>query len=531
MSGEKHVKRSFHQAAWNEPIIMTMGRKGRRGVLVPPSGDLLRAEAGDVLSSIPPSLRRVTPPGLPELSQPEVLRHFTRLSQMVMANNVAINLGLGTTTMKYNPPIHEYLIRSPKLADLHPEEDDSAIQGLLEMLWRMGEALQGISGMDRFTFQPAGGSQGIFINSLMIKAYHRARGEADKRTEIITTIFSHPANGAAPATTGFKVVTLYPGPKGYPELDALKAVISDRTAGMMITNPEDTGIFNPHIAEFVRLVQAAGGLCAYDQANANGTLGVTRARDAGFDMCHFNLHKTFAVPHGCMGGAVGAVGVRKELIPYLPLPTIEFDEGQGRYFRDFDRSKSIGTVRGGLGNVHSVMKAYAWVMSMGPDFLREVAHISVLNNNYLAKKIAAIRGASVSFSEGNPARRLEQVRYSWEGLAEETGVNTMHVHNRMIDYGLQGYFTSHHPWLVPEPFSLEPAESYSREDLDEFAAVLEQVSDEAYSNPEVVKTAPHRSTTNSPLLEDAYTRPAMTWKAYLNTRAVTRGVDARSDLE
>lgn len=523
MTVESGIKQSFHQAAWNEPIIMTMGAQGRRGLLVAKSEDALSNSIGDVFGALPTVLRRTAAPALPELSQPEVLRHYTRLSQMIMANSVAINLGLGTTTMKYNPPVHEYLIRSPQLTNIHPDQDDADLQGVLEVLSRMGEALEAISGMNRFTFQPAGGSQGIFINAMMIKAYHKARGDGGQRDEIISTIFSHPANGAAPATTGFKVVTLHPGPKGYPELDALKAVISDRTAGLMITNPEDTGIFNPNIAEFVRLVQEAGGLCAYDQANANGTIGVTRARDAGFDMCHFNLHKTFSVPHGCMGGAVGAVGVREDLVPFLPLPTVERDES-GRYYRDFERPKSIGTVRGGLGNVHSVMKAYAWVMSLGPDFLREVAHISVLNNNYLLKKIAAIRGASVPFSGENIERRLEQVRYSWETMTDETGVSTMDVHNRMIDFGLQGYFTSHHPWLVREPFSLEPAESYTREDIDEFAAVLTEVSREAYSSPEIVKSSPHSSTTDAPLLPDAYTLPAMTWRAFERIRALRLAV-------
>jgi glycine dehydrogenase subunit 2 len=512
------LREHFHQAAWDEPLIVTMGRRGRRGVLPPRSDTVITERIGDVSAEVPAALRRREPPVLPELSQSEVVRHYTRLSQMVLANNVAVNLGLGTTTMKYNPLINEALTRSPKLAELHPAQDESTLQGILEILYRFSAILAEVSGMARFTFQPAGGTQGILANALMIRAYHASRGEAAQRDEIITTIFSHPANAAAPATVGYKVVTLYPGPQGYPELDALKEAVSERTAGLMITNPEDTGIFNPHIAEFVRVVHEAGGLCHYDQANANGILGVTRARDAGFDLCQFNLHKTFSVPHGCMGGAVGASGVREDLVPFLPAPTVEFDGT--RYYLDDDRPQSVGSVRAPLGNIHSVVKSYAWVMALGAEGLREVAHQSVLNNNYLARKVGAIRGASISFAEDNPTRRLEQVRYSWERLAAETGVHTTDIHNRMIDFGVQGYFTSHHPWLVPEPFTLEPAESYSQEELDEFAAVLERVAGEAYSDPELVKGAPHRSTAAAPL-PGAERQPAMTWRAFQATRGGT----------
>ena len=514
------LREHFHQAAWDEPLIVTLGRPGRRGVLPPDAGAEIRGIVGDVTADLPAALRRREPPDLPELSQSEVVRHYTRLSQMVLANNVAVNLGLGTTTMKYNPLVNEALTRSPKLAELHPGQDDSTIQGILEILYRFGRILAEISGMARFTFQPAGGTQGILANALMIRAYHDSRGEAAQRDEIITTIFSHPANAAAPATIGFKVITLYPGPQGYPALDALKRAVGERTAGLMITNPEDTGIFNPQIADFVRVVHEAGGLCAYDQANANGILGVTRARDAGFDLCQFNLHKTFSVPHGCMGGAVGASGVREDLVPFLPAPTVEFDGS--RYYLDDQRPASVGAVRSPLGNIHSVVKSYAWVMALGAEGLREVAHMAVLNNNYLARKVTAIRGASLSFAHENSSRRLEQARYSWEELAAETGVHTTDVHNRMIDFGVQGYFTSHHPWLVPEPFTLEPAETYSQEELDEFAAVLERVAGEAYSDPELVKRAPHRSTAASPL-PGAEKRPAMTWRAFLAMGADERG--------
>ena len=511
------LRTGFHQAAWSEPLVMTLGQPGRRGVIPPRTGGPLKAALPAAMKGLPAALQRTSDPELPELSQPEVVRHFTRLSQMVLAGNVSVSLGLGTTTMKYNPIVHELLTRSPKLADLHPAQDDDTTQGALEIIYRMGAYLEAISGMDRFSLQPGGGSQGIFSNAKVLKAYHDARGDLE-RDEVITTIFSHPANGAAPATAGFKVITLYPGPRGVPDVEALKAAVSERTAGMFITNPEDTGIFNPHIDEFVRVIHDAGGLCVYDQANANGILGITRARDAGFDMCHFNLHKTFSVPHGCMGGAVGGVGVTKALELFLPTPSVEYDGS--RYFVRTTGRESIGTLRAWFGNVHSILKAYAWITTMGADGLRAAAEAAVLNNNYLVKQVTSIPGASIAFGDTNDDRRLDQARYSWEQLTDDTGVTTSQIHDRVIDFGVQSYFTSHHPWLVPEPFSLEPAESYSVEDLDEYAAVLRHIAAEAHDDPDIIRTAPHHSTT-APIKAASFEHPYMTWQAYAN-RETTR---------
>jgi len=509
------VRERFHEASWDEPVVTAMGRPGSRGVLLPRFGDDTDDHGGaeDVLARVPPALRRTRVPALPELSQPEVLRHFTRLSQMILSNSVSLDLGLGTCTMKYNPPLHEDLARG--LADLHPLQDEDTMQGVLEVIHRFEGCLRAISGLDRFSLQPGGGAHGVFTNALMIRAFHGSRGEGGKRDEIVTSIFSHPADAGSPATAGFKVLTLYPGPDGYPEVDALKAAVSERTAGLMITNPEDTGLFNPHISEFTRIVHEAGGLCAYDQANTNGILGIARAREAGFDLCQFNLHKTFATPHGSMGLAAGAVGVTERLAPFLPTPTVERDPDTGRLFLDFDRPQSIGTVRAFLGNPQTVLKAYAWVMSLGATGLRTVAETAVLNNNYLATKVAGIRGAGVSFAGENDRPRLEQVRYSWERMAEETGVGTEDVERRMVDFGLQSSFASHHPWVIPEPFTLEPSETVSKEDLDEYVAVLRRISDEAYAEPETVTTAPHRAPI-ARIRPDAYRDPVTTWRAFLS---------------
>jgi len=509
-NGKPNIRR-FHQAKWDEPIIYESSNPGERGILLPTVEDEIQTTVGDALSDLPLWMRRKEPPKLPEMSQNRVLRHYMRLSQETLGADVNIEIGQGTTTMKYNPKINEHLARSPKLTELHPLQPVETVQGILEIVFQFEQILKEISGMGRITLQPASGSQALLNNAQIIRAYHESRGDSG-RNEIITTIYSHPSNPATAKTAGFNVITLYPDPeKGYPTTDALRAVVSEHTAGLMITNPEDTGIFNPEIAEFVEIVHDVGGLCAYDQANANGILGKVRAGDVGFDLCHFNLHKTFASPHGSGGPAVGASGVSQNLARFLPIPVLEFD-GQ-RYYLDSNRPDSIGKIRSFMGVVTVVLKAYMWVMSLGADGLKEVAEIAVLNNNYLLKKMLEIRGVSAPYAKGR--HRIEQVRYSLEELAEATGVHTEDFGNRAADFGIH-YWFSHHPYIVPEPCTLEPTESPSRQDLDEYVSIIQQIADEAYSNPELVKTAPHNSTVHQidpTALEDP-NRWAMTWRGY-----------------
>jgi glycine dehydrogenase subunit 2 len=503
--------RRFHQARWDEPIIFELSREGQRGILVPELEDDIKNRVGDVRAALPAGMRRKQSPGLPELSQSQVLRHYLRLSQENLGADLNVDVGQGTCTMKYSPKINDQLARSPRVADLHPLQDAETVQGILEVMVRFERILKEISGMDRFSLQPGAGSAAIYTNASIIRAYHESRREAGQRDEIITTIFSHPSNAACARTAGFKVITLYPDEDGYPDLEALKAVVSERTAGLMITNPEDTGIYNGKIAEFVRIVHEAGGLCAYDQANANGILGITRAREAGFDLCHFNLHKTFSAPHGCGGPGGGAVGVSQELARFLPVPVVEFD-GE-RYYLDYDRPDSIGKIGPFYGNAAVILKAYAWAMSLGAAGLRQVAEIAVLNNNYLLNKMLAIPGVSAPYARGK--RRIEQVRYSWKELADETGVHSEEIGLRAADYGVH-YWTSHHPYVVPEPCTLEPTESYSKDELDEYAAILAHVAEEARTDPDLVRAAPHNSTIHTidhaPLDDPA--RWAMTWRAY-----------------
>jgi glycine dehydrogenase subunit 2 len=513
--------RPFHQASWNEPIVLELTSEGERGFVPAEVEPALAAAVGDGVSAIPERLRRSSPPGLPELSQPQVLRHFLRLSQETLGEAVNVHL-LGTCTMKHSPRVNEELIRLPRVADLHPDQDDETVQGMLEVIHRFEQILCELSGMDRFTFQPGGGSQAVYANARMIRAYHDARGEGH-RDEIVTTVFSHPCDGAAPATMGMKVITLAPNERGLPDLDAVRAAVSERTAGLMITNPEDTGLFNPEIDRIVELVHEAGGLCHYDQANANGMLGITRARDAGFDLCQFNLHKTFASPHCSMGMPCGASGVTAELAPFLPSPTVERD---GERFRLAVPPRSIGKLRAFHGVPATVLRAYAWVMSLGADGLREVAEVAVLNNNYLAKKIAAIPGISIAYADTNDARRLEQVRYSLAQLAEDTGVSTLEVAAMTSDYGVAQFFPSHEPWLVAEPMTIEPSESFSRADLDTYAEVVEEVARRAYEDPESVKAGPTRSTVHrldASGLDDPE-RWALTWRAHVR-KTIPGGLD------
>jgi len=262
----------------------------------------------------------------------------------------------------------------------------------------------------------------------------------------------------------------------------------------------------------LRVVHEAGGLACYDQANANGILGITRAREAGFDLCHFNLHKTFSTPHACGGPGAGACGVSEKLIPFLPAPTVEKD-GE-RFWLDHDRPRSVGKMRPWYGVAPNIVRAYAWIMSLGAEGLREVAEIAVLNNNYLLARVLAIRGVSAPYAEGK--RRIEQVRYSWKGLADDTDVHFDHIGARMNDHGAH-FWSSHHPFVVPEPMTLEPTESYSMDDLDQHAAMLNAVAEESYSDPDTVRSAPHRSTIHQvdhSWLDDP-DQWAVTWRAYL----------------
>jgi glycine dehydrogenase subunit 2 len=490
-------------ATWREPLVNELGSPGERGLLLPEFD-------GPGAGSLPPELRRAELPALPELGQPQVLRHYTRLSQMSLGHNVVADMTAATTTPKYPPVVNELIARSPKLTELHPDQADEDLQGVLRLLFELGECLQALSGMDACSLQGFGGAHAIFGGVLVIRAYHASRGESH-RDEIISEFASHPTNPSTASAAGFRVIEVAPGPRGYAEVDAVKAAVSERTAGLLLNNPEDTGIFNPEIDRIAEVVHEAGGLCGFDQANANATLGISRARDCGFDLAHFNLHKTFGAPIALYGPAVGAICLTEELAGFLPVPVI-VREGD-RYRRDYDRPDSVGRIAGYLGNVASLVKAYAWIRAIGPERIADVARYAVLNNNYVHARLGRVSGITTAFPD-NEDRRLDVVRYSLEELREETGVGTEEVLGRLPDHGLPGHWMSHHPVTSPEPFTLEPTESPSQRELDEVVAVYERIVEEARTDPETVRTAPHHGPVARmrPDLVDPDAPPAATWR-------------------
>jgi glycine dehydrogenase subunit 2 len=505
--------RDYRSAHWDEPIVMEMSVPGERGVYVPLAEPEVESLVGkDSAAYIPEGMRRAAAPVLPEISQHQALRHYLRLSQQTMGMDLASDISEGTCTMKYSPKLHDELCRLPQMAELHPLQDDETLQGALQILYEFRDILRAVSGLDEVSLHGGGGAHAAFTNAAVVRAYHESRGDLPQRDEFITTMFSHPCDAAAPATAGFKVITLMPDEMGYPPLEQVKAAVGERTAGIMITNPEDTGIYNPHIDKIVDLVHEAGGIAYTDQANANSVLGIARAHDAGFDACHFNLHKTFSSPHACAGPATGAYCCTSELAPFLPVPVVTFD-GQS-YHLDYDRPRSIGKVREFYGNVPVVLRALAWCLSLGPRGLREVSEIAVLNNNYLMKKLLEIKGVSMPYEE---KRRLDQVRFSLQQMKEDTGIGCHEFQDRQIDFGLQSVWTSHHPFVVPEPFTPEPCETYSKEDLDYWAASAAQVCREAYEDPQLVANAPYNQPiarmTGLEALEE-HDKWAMTWRAY-----------------
>ena len=503
--------RRYHSAVWDEPLLMEMGVPGRRGCHFPEPGEAVRDAIGEAADLVPSSLRRNAPLLLPEMSEPDVLRHFLHLSQETLGM-MGISL-FGTCTMKYNPRMTEALASRPEIADLHPKQDPQTMQGTLEIIYRLDQLLRELSGMDRFTFQPAGGADAAYTHACITRAYHEQRGELEQRSQIITSIQSHPCNPATSAAAGFEVVTLMLEDDGYPSTDALKAAVSNRTAALMINNPDDMGIYNPHIKEWVEIVHQAGGLCFYDHANFNGVMSKIRARELGFDACMFMLHKTFGVAKGGGGPAVGAYGCTDELAPFLPGPLVVRDGD--RYRLEDGTPASIGRVREYLGNVQQVVKAYAWTRAMGAEGIAEASDMSVLMNNYMEKELLKIRGVSRSHPE-TPGWRMEMTRFSLEQLYEDTGITVADVANRMVDFGVDAPWLSHHPWIVPEPFTPEAGEMWSKEDVDYWIAVLKQVCDEAYSNPEIVRTAPHNQAVHKlgPESLDDPDRWAMTWRAW-----------------
>jgi glycine dehydrogenase subunit 2 len=503
--------RRFKQADWDEPLIFELGREERVGFGVPSVEPELMDAVGDVSELVPAGLLRQKSPGLPEVSELEVLRHFIHLSQMNYGVTSGLFYPLGSCTMKYSPVINEVLASHPKLTEIHPEQDEASTQGTLEFLHKLKEGYLEVTGMDDASLQPAAGAHGEYLGILLIRAYHEDRGELDGRTEIIIPDSAHGTNPASAIMAGFKTVEVLSDEDGGVDIEALKSVAGPQTAGLMLTNPNTLGIFDGNIAEISEIVHDAGGLMYYDGANLNAIMGKCRPGDMGFDVVHVNLHKTFSTPHGGGGPGSGPVGVKSFLADFLPVPTIE--EKDGVYSLSWDRPKTIGKIHGYQGNVGVMLRAYAYMLTLGGEGLREASEISVLNSNYIAQKLKDVRGLSLPFGEGK--WRMHEAVISATKMDEETGVRALNVSKKLLDYGLHAP-TTYFPLIVPEALMIEPTETEPLEALDDFIEAVKEITDLAYSKPEEVLGAP-TNTTVGRLDESRAAHPktiCLSWRTY-----------------
>lgn len=501
----------FKQARWDEPVIFNLGKTGRRGYLVPRVEEKIKSEVGDVEVDLPEKLRRKMPPKLPELSEVEVVRHYTRLSQM----NYGVDLGfypLGSCTMKYNPKVDEMFARSSSVASIHPCQDERTVQGILEIMYKLSRWLAEITGTYEVSLQPAAGAHGELLGCLIMRGHHKFNNELEKRTELIVPDSAHGTNPASGAMAGFKIVVVPSDEKGCVNLEALKAAVSERTAGLMLTNPNTLGIFEKDIDEIAKIVHEGGGLLYYDGANLNAILGKARPGDMGFDIVHINTHKTFGTPHGGGGPGAGPVGVSIELEKFLPVPRITFD---GKDYRlDYNKPHSIRKIKGFYGNVAVLLRAFAYILSLGAEGLEEVAEVSVLNANYIMEKLGRIRGYELPYAPGRP--RKHECVFSTKTLYNEKRIRALHIAKRLLDYGTHAPIT-YFPLIVEEALMIEPTESYEKEELDRFVKIMKKISEEAYATPNVILEAP-QNTAIARLDEVRASHPktmALSWKMHL----------------
>jgi glycine dehydrogenase subunit 2 len=506
------------QAQWDEPIIFRIGRKGRRGSSLSHVEEEVIKLAATMSERLPGAIRRTQLPKLPELSEVEVVRHFIRLSQM----NYGVDSGfypLGSCTMKYNPKINDLLAGADGVSQLHPSQDETTTQGILEMLFTLSKWLAEITGTYEVCLQPSAGAHGELLGALLMRANHKFNGNDEKRTELIVPDSAHGTNPASGTMAGFRIVVVPSNQDGTVDLKALKSAVSEKTAGLMLTNPNTLGVFEEDIAEIADIVHKAGGLLYYDGANLNAIMGKTRPGDMGYDIVHVNIHKTFGTPHGGGGPGSGPVGVCKELSKFLPVPQVAYDEKRKCYYLDYNKPQSIGKVRSFYGNIAVLLRAYAYILSMGREGLEEASEISVLNANYLIKKLCEIRGFELPYAKGRP--RKHECVFSVKPMYKETGVRAIDVAKRLLDYGLHPP-TTYFPLIVDEALMIEPTESMEKEELDRFVEALRKISEEAYSNPDLVKNAPFNAAVTR-LDEVKASHPktlALSWRMHQNRNII-----------
>lgn len=481
------MKMRYRQADWSEPLIFELSNPGRTGHMLP----MLEAEIeGDIPTEdlVPESIYRVKTSGLPEVSELQVLRHYIHLSQMNYGVNSSNIYPLGSCTMKYNPIINEILAGHPKITGLHPLQTAESTQGILKLLHNLKKYFLEITGMDDATLQPSAGAAGEWTGIMIMRAYHKDRGELDQRTEVIIPDSAHGTNPASAVMAGFKTVEIPSSNHGMVDLEALQAAVGPSTAGLMLTNPNTIGVFESEISEIDRIIHDAGGLMYYDGANLNAIMGWCRPGDMGFDIIHSNLHKTFSTPHGGGGPGAGPVGVKDFLSAYLPVP--EIVETDGRYSLNWDKPKSIGKVHGFNGNTGVSLKAYAYMYTLGGSGLKESSGLAVLNANYISRIASREKGYALTYDPEKP--RKHEAVLSASPMLNDTGVSALYVSKKLLDYGLHAP-TTYFPLIVPEALMIEPTESEPVETLDAFISALKEINDLAYSNPEEVLSAPHNT--------------------------------------
>jgi glycine dehydrogenase subunit 2 len=451
---------------------------GRRA-FVAPALDV--PEAPDAL---PERFRRADPPRLPEIAEPEIVRHYTRLSR----RNFHLDEGfypLGSCTMKHNPKLHERVAALPGHARLHPLQAPARAQGALQLMYELQGALAEIAGLPHVSLQPSAGSQGELAGVLLTRAYHEARG--DRRTKVLTPDTAHGTNPATVTMSGYEVVKLGTDEAGGVDLDDLRANLSDEVACLMLTNPNTLGVFDRNIEEIARLVHGAGATLYYDGANLNAVMGRARPGDMGFDIVHYNLHKTFTQPHGGGGPGAGPIAVSDRIEPFLPRPQVVRRE-DGAYDLDFDRPQSIGRLRGFQGNYGVFVRSWAYILSLGSDGLQEASETAVLNANYLLARLRETAGEDLPLAFGE--RCMHEFALTGAPMKKRLGIRTLDLAKRLLDHGFHPP-TVYFPLLVDEALLVEPTETETRETLDAFAEAVGAIVREAEQDPEIARSAPY----------------------------------------
>ena len=481
-----------------EGLVFDRSRTGKTAYSLP-KPDVPARALSDIL---PSKLLRETIEGFPEVSEVDVIRHFTRLSTW----NYGVDTGfypLGSCTMKYNPKVNEDLSRLPGLALSHPHQGSALSQGALRLMFELAQFLAEIGGMAKVTLAPAAGAHGELTGTAIVRAYHTKNG--NPRSKIIVPDSAHGTNPATTATCGYQPIEVKSNDNGCTDAHAVAAVMTEDVAGIMITNPNTVGIFEENICEIAEIVHSKGGLVYCDGANLNAVMGIARFGDMGVDVMHYNLHKTFSTPHGGGGPGSGPVGVVERLVRFLPIPTVE--KGPDGFYLDYDLPESIGRVVSFYGNFGVMVKAYCWIRSMGPDGIKAAAENAVVNANYIRTRLRKRYQV--------PYERLckhECVFSDANQLAH--GVSTMDIAKRLMDFGMHPP-TNYFPLIVHHAIMVEPTESEDKACIDEYIDAMIQIADEAETDPEVVRSAPHR-TKRSRLDEvRAARRPILRWKGQL----------------